>query len=207
MSERLKTNWVGWATPGSYTWQVPVNVKWIKAVIVGGGGGGGGGSSAYCGGGGGGGGSIITQIFVNPGEILNISVGAGGSGGTGGTSPTNGLNGGNSQISLSDGTTLTVLGGGGGGAATSSAGGVAGGGVGSGTIVINRALFYSLNSSGNGGGGSSSNPGGGGWPYFPNPFWNGANQIPGPGLGGTGGSLNANGQAGKNGIVIIWWEE
>ena len=207
MSERLKTNWVGWATPGSYTWHVPVNVKWIKGLIIGGGGGGGGGSASYGGGSGGTGAIIAFQSPVTPGESLSITVGAGGAGGNGGSSPTNGNNGGTSAINFNDNSSLQAAGGGGGGAGSSTAGGSAGGGALSFENILRPMLFSSL--SGNTGNAGSSSTGGD-WtkPPIVNNWFNGFSDVQyGIGMGGAGGSLNENGYAGINGVVFIWWEE
>ena len=65
--------------PGSFT--VPSGVTGIDYLIVGGGGGGGRGSSRT--GGGGSGGEVITgSLTVSPGQVLPVTIGAGGWGGT-----------------------------------------------------------------------------------------------------------------------------
>ncbi|MFA7243644.1 MAG: glycine-rich domain-containing protein [Sulfuricellaceae bacterium] len=69
----------------STTWVVPAGVTRIRASALGGGGGGtGGNSAATCSGGGGGGGLFLRgDLNVTPGEMLTITVGAGGAGGVG----------------------------------------------------------------------------------------------------------------------------
>jgi len=196
----------------SQNWTVPMDVYKIKILAIGAGGGGGGGySSTYVGGGGGAGGIVFVETIVNPGDTLQIQIGAGGSAGTGGSSPTAGGNGGNTIISnITTGFILVnVGGGGGGGAATSSANGS--GGVGGGAGLPNFAVLSAYGVNGNPGG--VQNPGltpillpnfsgvssltiglGGGPPYV-------------IGAGGVGGGVNANGSAGGQGLVIIWWGE
>jgi len=210
-NEKLKKKWTSFSTPGTYTWQVPAGVYWIKAILVGGGGGGGGGSSAY--GGGGGGGGQIWYIIANatPGESVSITVGAGGSGGTGGSSPTAGGNGGSSQIQFSDGSYAIATAGGGGRAGTSSAGGSGGSGGGGTWLTMQngREIFPIIQNGNSGSAGSSSGGGPGGPPNYPNADLTGFLSSFGEiyGNGGGGGGLNANGYAGLNGIVFIWWEE
>jgi hypothetical protein len=205
-NEKLKTKWVNWTKPGTYTWQVPAGMYWIKGYIVGAGGGGGGGSSSYTGGAGGSGATIVFQSPVTPGESLSIYVGAGGAGGTGGSSPTTGTVGQTSYINFSDNTILSAGGAGGGGAGTSSAGGS--GGSGGGWAVNNlRGMLISTYAGNTGSSGTSSSPPGGAYANYPNAYFTGNNQNGGAGRGGSAGGLNTNGGNGQNGIVIIWWEK
>jgi hypothetical protein len=206
----------------SQNWTVPMGVYKIKATLIGGGGGGGGGySSTYVGGGGGSGGTTYFEAAVTPGTVLRIIVGAGGSGGTGGSSPTAGGNGGFSLViriingSL-NGQVGNAGGGIGGGPASSSANGSAGSGAGTGVLmqgsqgstpVIVTAAYVAA-----GNAGSGRNPG------VP-PVLNGAftgtsgttygyndNTINlSYGAGGFGGGVNANGDPGIQGIVVISW--
>jgi len=196
----------------SQNWVVPPGVFKIKILCIGGGGGGGGGySSTYTGGGGGSGAVQYAEAAVIPGETLQIVVGAGGSPGTGGSSPTAGGAGGNTGVfttMYSSNLSLDfVLGGGGGGAATSSANGANGKGgtygqVGWRTLVA----FYIVGAGGNG-----TNPS---WTQIL-PLGSAVSTsnigtvlylaMDNTGYGGAGGGVNANGNPGGNGMVIIWW--
>jgi hypothetical protein len=109
---------------GSTSWTVPAGVRAIVIDAVGGGGGGGI-SAKYTstmgdiveGGGGGGAGAGIIGFawWVNPGDIINVTVGAGGSGGSivPGSSG-NGGNGGDTIITINGNELLRLKGGGGG---------------------------------------------------------------------------------------------
>jgi hypothetical protein len=202
----FKINWKSWTAPGSYTWQVPAGVYWIKGYLIGGGGGGGGGSASYGGGGGGGGASIYAKIPVTPGEIITIKVGAGGSGGTGGSNPTAGENGTTSIMTFNDNTTLQAGGGFGGGAGSSTAGG-SGGNPGGTFIQLYRLLMISNANGATGSAGSPTGNGYGGGSNFINVWETGFTLFAVLGDGGNGGGLNGNGTAGNNGAVLIWWEE
>lgn len=95
-------------TPGSSTWNVPAGVYVIHAQLVGGGGGGGFGTAAHGGGGGGGG---VSDIFVSvqPGDVVNYTVGSGGTGATGPTD-TSGSDGANSTLTVTrSGTTIASI--------------------------------------------------------------------------------------------------
>jgi hypothetical protein len=90
--------YVAQATPGSYTFTVPVGVYFIKVYLVGGGGGGSDcangstvtGASDQSGGGGGGGAYAGVEFAVSPGQVYGYAVGAGGAAqGTGGASAIN----------------------------------------------------------------------------------------------------------------------
>lgn len=90
------------------TFEVPNEVDEISYLLVGGGGGGGFATDRTAGGGAGG--RVASDAFeVSPGDLITVSVGAGGSGGTGPNSP--GLSGDNS-ILVYNGDTITVPGGG-----------------------------------------------------------------------------------------------
>jgi len=206
----------------SQNWTVPTGVYKIKAILIGGGGGGGGGySSTYVGGGGGSGGTTYFEAVVAPGTELQIFVGAGGSGGTGGSTPTAGGNGGFSIVNRiingsPSGQVGVAGGGGGGGAASSTANGSAG--AGSGTIVMmqgtqgSTSIIVTAAYSAAGNAGSGQNPGvapilNGNFTGIGNTTYgnnNGTANIS-YGSGGFGGGVNANGDSGQNGIVIIWW--
>jgi len=208
----------------SQNWVVPLGVYKIKVLAIGGGGGGGGGySSTYVGGGGGSGAIAYAEIVVTPGQELQIVIGAGGSGGTGGASPTAGGNGGSTyiQMPINDGyqhSPIQASGGYGGGAASSSANGAGGsGGPGAnswpelGMYGITSAFtlaYYAVSGNGASGQNGANTPGlapsfnaSAPIPYgFPNA--GGAGEYGG---GGGGGGVNANGNPGANGILIIWW--
>ena len=199
----------------SQNWVVPVGVYKIKVITIGGGGGGGGGySSTYVGGGGGSGAINYTEIFVTPGEVIQIYVGAGGTGGTGGSSPTGGGSGGATWINLPNpitGNYETVAwagGGGGGGAASSTANGSAGSG-GPPAGYIPYPIYVTAALVGNAGSGQI----GGATPIFSPTFGNSGVVYNSPnyplyptfGTGGNGGNVNGNGANGQNGVVIIWW--
>lgn len=81
----LNPNVISYNTPGDYTFTIPNGVTSITVSGCGGGAGGGGSDAGanYNGNGGAGGGSnIISQtITVTPGQVLSITVGAGGAGG------------------------------------------------------------------------------------------------------------------------------
>ncbi len=179
-----------------------------------GGGGGGGGaysipnSSNYPGGGGGGGGSCVikTLVIVNPGQTINVTIGAGG---TGGAKSGNGTAGGTTVLSG-----LVSLPGGGGGQAytgtgSSGAGGAAGGmggGNGAGGTVSSPSVGTGgaaggggtgISSVGRGGGGSFGGGGGGGGGQHGN-----AQEIYPPGFGGSQISTAAFGYWGGNGGAV-----
>lgn len=110
---------VDFRTPGNYTWAVPNNARLATLEVVGGGGGGGSASEDHYfgnnftggGGGGGSGGRHSVQVAVIPGEILSITVGAGGLGSKTQSQPGNGGN--STTVSGSFGS-YTATGGGGG---------------------------------------------------------------------------------------------
>ena len=201
---------------------VPQGVYRINVLAIGGGGGGGGGySSTYVGGGGASGNIVYGQIAVSPGMVLPVFVGAGGRGGTGGSSPTAGVTGGSSQINAPTGMypltnpyVIAADGGGGGGAASSTANGSPGTVTPLPDVMVGvQGLPFLLNYygvAGNNGNGQT----GGLTPVLAPGYnsvtsqgygFNGAANAQSFGAGGNGGGVNANGQDGMNGIVIIWW--
>jgi len=205
----------------SQNWTVPTGVYKIKVLAIGGGGGGGGGySSTYVGGGGASGGIVFAEVLVAPDTELNIIIGGGGSPGTGGASPTAGGGGGNTIINISNGALMAVFYGNGGGAATSSANGSAGGPP-SNTQYLMQSIqgptpalitkAYGL--LGNSGSGQLA----GLTPVFAPDLSTaasgvqyGAEQLGNTtyetfGDGGPGGNVNANGEPGIQGVVVIWW--
>jgi len=207
----------------SQNWTVPSGVYRIKALVIGGGGGGGGGSSAYVGGGGGTGGVLFVDMLVTPGLDLKIVVGAGGSPGAGGSSPTSGGTGGESYIGyvnsppeVTSGPPAGVLGGGGGGAASSSANGSAGSGYGyeytelgeqGADLLMVLAAYFSAGVSASGqtpGLNNILNETYTGTSNADYGFPNGQVNL-GWGAGGYGGDVNANGNPGVQGVVVIWW--
>jgi hypothetical protein len=113
------------ATVGTHTWTVPAGVSKINYAVTGGGGGQGGKyvtSTGFYGGGGGGGGRLATRngVDVSPGQVLTITVGAGGAAGA------DGIDGGAGGVSAIAGIIANVAGGAGGKKGTASAGGAGG---------------------------------------------------------------------------------
>ena len=180
-------------TTGPHYFTVLPGMTSIDLVMTGGGGAGGSGiytgsGSSVAGAGGGGGGQVrqITGYSVTPGEILTISIGAGGSGLTGSA-------GGISSIQGNSGATLYQAEGGGYGSSTVSSGGV--GGTGGNTKNNAGSIIYGGTTSnlsgsggagtvsgGTGGGSSQGGAGGAGGTFTIGPYsWN---------LGGGGGGGN-----------------
>lgn len=176
-----RTNVAVFTSVGGYTWTAPANCTEITVFGCGGGGGGGGGgvgTSSIGGAGGGGGGAqpYPVNISVTPGTQYNLVVGAGGTGGIAGTSSvTTGGNGTQGQPSSFD--------------------------------VVN---FYNFGDGGSGGIGGSSPSGGGGGAPNTSPGASGGSGFAGSttgstgqstvvSLGGTGGTLDANGSGGGGG--------
>lgn len=96
----LKKSVVEWTTPGSYTWEAPVDIIFAYLWVQGAGGGGGGGDTSRLSGAGGGSGYYKAYVIrLDKGDTLNITVGTGGSGGTGGSSGANGGDGESSSVS------------------------------------------------------------------------------------------------------------
>lgn len=169
----------------SGTWTVPANVSVCDVLLVGGGGGGGGGNSssgaAYSGdygGGGGGGGEVVEQrLSVTAGNVLTVTLGAGGAGNAGGG---NGSAGGQSSIGA-----LTAAGGGAG--LFQSGGGKSGnGGLGGPEYQTSTATGIPTVPQVGGGGGTSNNNNG---------FTGGYEFRPGYGGGGGGGGGSYGGGA------------
>lgn len=202
--------------PGNYTYTVPDGIYMLYVSAAAGGGGGGGcnyGSSRYGGGGGGGAAVFNRAFFVEPGEQISITVGAGGAGGAYDSSDTGetGENGGNTIF----GSYFTLLGGKGGtgGSTTGGDGGAAGGeGGGVGGTYDNNSTpqpgitgpvaptdsgaYYHF------GGGGSLGTGG----YLGQDIDDTSPLNGGGGSGGnykTSSSFSRDGQDGANGVVFI----
>ena len=202
LTSRLPTKNVFFrSTPGTVNWVVPDGVYKIRPRVWGGGGGGGGSHANNTAGAGGNGGGYAEGTYdVTPGQVLAVTVGAGGVAGTG--TGTAGGTGGTSSV----GSLLSATGGSGGGG-SQTAGNVGGAGV-AGTAA------------GIGLGGAINIPGGGAANAYNAP-WLGS---PGAGAfsssstapsitggiaavfpaGGGGGSANwNNGASGASGMIII----
>lgn len=183
---------------------VPTQINTLYYDIVAGGGGGGSCSAAgnAAGGGGGGGAALIGQYFAtNPGDVLTITIGAGGAGASG--SGAAGSGGTSSIVDTTTSTTIASLqGGGGGGNGTSTAAttaGVAGGAGGSNGRQGHYASAASLSVGGSGGG---TLLGAGGPPC--DGF--AAGVTPGGfGGGGSGGGPGTSGGNGAPGYVRLYW--
>lgn len=211
---------------GAFTVPDGVTTIYLSGCAGGGGGGAGatnsGGQSSLVGGGGGGGGgaglSVIKQAYsVNPGDVIPITIGAGGIGGPGASagSGNNGNPGGNTQI----GSLITLTGGGAGGAglsvnANSPGGGGAGGSAGTG--YPRGGDGTDGNYAGTGGSGASSPFGGGGGGSRASQstgFGGYAAGGYGSGGGGSGGGYGqastnvptAKGGDGSAGFALIEW--
>ncbi len=206
-------------SPGSTTFTVPDGVTQITVQVWGAGGAGGAGTqqgqTRRSGGGGGGGAYQFQTYAVTPGQVINITIGAGGS--------TSAAAGGNSQISFGA-TTLIANGGTGGSNATGGGGGSngAGGAGGTGGTYNGGSGASGVADNGGGGGGSAGTgangnngsgiSGGtavtGGGAGGNGASIDGGNGNPGgvPGGGGGGGRGNGSaGGAGGNGQVIVSW--
>ena len=182
---------------GSFT--VPRGSTSVRVHMWGAGGGGGGSTIAGAGAGGGGGGGYARGVVsVAPGQVIAVTVGAGGAAGTG---PASGGAGGGSAF----GSAILCSGGAGGNLAASA--GATGGGAGGG------ASGGSFNQPGIGGGAgviftSASASGGIGGAAFQSspsgPNLNAAGPIGQmPGAGGNGGASGNAGGAGAAGLVIV----
>lgn len=196
------SNKVVYTASGSYSFTVPAGVRWIMGKVWGGGGGGGGGANTaidYAGCGGGGGGYDEGWISVTPGQVITITVGAGGLGGPG---LTQGGNGGTSSIS----SFIAATGGIGGkyenvnatqqtdAGSGSSPSGLKGGW--GGMPIANGTSSNALG--GSGGNGANGGQGGVISPSIPSP-----GAAPGGGGGGAGGPGGLTGGAGAPGRVEI----
>lgn len=220
---------------GDYSFTVPQNVNKIIVTACGGGGGGGNkmSSTAGAGAGGGGGAAVKGMAFeVTEGQVLSISVGAGGEG-----APT--LSSSNYTVTGKDGGSTTIgdlitlaggtggkrgssasyvgkAGGEGGGdggrqsdynnpAGTTGGDGVTGKGGKSGTIPSSTSGLYG----GGGGGGSLGNGGDGGGVDSNHALYDGNDGIRGGGGGGGGGNSTnyqcGGGGRGGDGYVLIVW--
>jgi hypothetical protein len=200
---------------GTFNFTVPTGIFKLKVTVVAGGGGGGGiiGNNSNftpSGGGGGAGGATVSIINVTPGNVIAVTVGAGGTAGSAGNT---GGTGGSSSF----GAFCSATGGSGGGGATAGFGaGGAGGTATGGAVNISgqsghMGVYLAGSSTNNG----SVNPsvGNGGDSGFGLGF--GGNAITnqsgpagtGYGGGGAGGSANGiqslAGGAGAAGIVIV----
>jgi hypothetical protein len=193
---------------GNMSWTVPTGVARLKARLWGGGGAGGaGGGTGYVGGGGAGGGYVEAYFAVTPGQVLALSVGAGGvagvNGGTGGTTALGAL------ASATGGSAGTSGGAGGVGLGGSAVGvGAAPAAVGSSYL---SAGLVGQNGIGNGSGliGGGSGGAEGRLGAF-GPAGTTSTSVAGgtptyPGSGGTGAVGNAAGGNGAAGQIIIEW--
>lgn len=177
----------------SGTWTVPANVFKLKVFATGGGGGGGGsitGDGPTPGSGGAAGGTAISEISVEPGQVLTIVIGAGGVGVNGAS----GTDGGKTTVQVGNYICAIGLGGGKGVKNSSSATNPAGShSIGAESIV-------------GGGGGQGGTISGGGLPiagggfiaFVRASFSSGASNIPGLQVnnGGTGGTVTGGGGGG-----------
>jgi len=218
LTQNLTAGYFGWATAGSYTWTVPAGVYWIALEVAGGGGGGAGanGNLVFAGGGGGASGVALSVLPVTPGDVLTVTVGAGGVAGVAAHSPTPGItaggNGGSSTVNNPGKWTVTC--GGGFGAADHTPGsGNSGTGAGFGGYGLSGgygdAGFALVSGAGSppfayGGMGGANYFGGGGASLYLNHASGGR----APGTGGGGGMIYPgtsihNGGAGLAGIVNI----
>lgn len=188
------------SSPGTFPFTFPQDVGSIGFYLMGAGGGGGGGGPSYCGGGGASGTPVMGFTMITPGETVTVDVGAGGGGGVGGSSPSQGGNGNQSDI-MAFSWKVISYGGFGGLVGTQYQFGPGSNGF---SEVLengfamqmvqptpeNNWLATQIN---------SYSPGapGGGIGYQGTTFTNGS--------GGQGGLKNANGVAGIQGFVAIWW--
>jgi hypothetical protein len=180
-------------TPGVYSWVVPDGVFKIYVKVTGAGGGGR--NSSLYGGGGGGGGVAEGMLNVTPGQIISITVGAGGLGAVYSVSDGVGTSGGSSAF----GEYMSATGGssgntsGQGGASGVGTGGDLNYGLGDGQGAA-RGNTSTAAVAGNGGG-----PGGGGVPVTAsNQSAGSVRSARGPG-GGGGGRMDNGGKAGDGG--------
>ena len=198
---------VSFTTPGSFSWTVPSGVTRIFLGWVGGGGGGGGGySTTYTGGAGGIAIASLAFLQVTSGDVLSGQIGAGGTAGVGGSAPTAGGNGGSTTItSQLLGWTLNGSVGYGGGAATSTANGENGGGAsttasGITPVWVLGGTFTEAAQPENGTAGA----------LLKNGALSGVIVAANLGFtqnggGGAGGAVDANGSAGVDGAIQIYW--
>ena len=223
-----------YSTPGNYTWTCPAGVTSVQVEAWGGGGGGGGVNQNYAEAGGGAGGSFVSYVAsVTPGNVYQLTVGAGGTGGAGGTATaTNGGQGGSSYFGNSTagsptGAVVLAVGGPGGllnstaGTGTTHWSGSNGGtATSSGDLPGSGAIVYPGTSGGNAGTGSNETSGAGGAGAGLTGSANGGaggaaltsagngNAGTAPGGGGSGGlqktgTSNGTGGAGGSGQLAI----
>ena len=194
---------------GTYTFTVPDDVFFLGAVCVGGGGAGAWGQNTREQSGGGGGGlRYINYLPVTPGEILTVTVGAGGL-----TPATSNNSGGNGQASnIKRGVNTLIEAGGGSGSVYANAA-TTGGAGGTGT-AIGSGPFGGFIGGFNGGSGGDSdatiNGGGGGAAGY---YGNGGGGLsplfisPSSSDGGFGGGTDATIAGGGGGVGIFGAEE
>jgi len=200
----IPSNYLEFTSSGSFT--VPVNIGRVFVRVWGGGGGGGGvlSTGAYsASGGAAGGGYSEGYVSVTAGQVIAITVGAGGTGGAG--TPSNGSVGGTSSF----GSFISATGGAGGllagNGGVASSQGAGGTGTGGGLSVTGFAGNGGLAAT-NGGGGS----GGGAFSTGTTPgnALNGtgaSGNFPGGGGGGTGATSSGGfaGGVGAAGLVVV----
>ena len=203
-------------SPGSSTFTVPDGVTQITVQMWGAGGGGGSGNDGR--GGGGGGGFAQAVIAVSPGQVINVTVGAGGgvgaaggntifstgsfsvqANGGGSTTGTAGGSGGGSNFTGSFVSTASFTGGNGGSGQT---GGNRGGGGGGGSATASANGGNGGNGDNNSGGAGGTGEGNGGVGGRSSAA--GAGQFPGGGGGGRGSQGGPSGN-GANGRVVVSW--
>lgn len=177
-------------SPGVYSLTVPANTYLLFGQCNGAGGGGAGTGTSFSGGGGGAGGFAADNFAVTPGQVIPITVGAGGDGGAVGA---DGGNGGSSSI----GSFVSATGGGG-GVSTASA---AGGGPGNGSLSNRWATYAGF------GGDGSATPSGvagdGGASYYGGGTRGSTIPVVAAASSGAGGGGGYNGGAGSPGMPGI----
>jgi hypothetical protein len=196
------------STQGAATWTVPTSVYW--AIITGTAGGGGGagivaGAAYYGGSGGASGGTQIWRGQVTPGQVFNISVGAGGTGGP--NSGGNGSVGGNTRVYIGSTNYINASGGGGGYTPqtyTTPGGQYVANGSSLAQINIQGASAPGMNQTATYGGiGAASYFGGGGAGGDVTVTGNGGTSAVNYGAGGGGARYDYVGGNGCTGVVII----
>lgn len=196
-------------TSGSFTVTVPTRVTEMFAKLTAAGGGGGGGGRSGIGGGGGAGGQgsapVITAFSVTPGDVLTITLGAGGTAGLGATAaaPVTGGSGGQGGVAeiVNNGTVTVCLvagGAGGAGGVGATSGPTSAGGTGVSSIYTANSF---TSSGGNGGNGATVGTAGsqGGASFTSSGGTGGAGTAGGAGGGGGGGAGLGNGANGGAG--------
>ena len=178
---------------GTFTFTVPANITALRITATGGGAGGQNGIGGGLGGAGGGaGGTVIKRATVTPGQVLTITVGAGGAASLGA--------GGNTTVS-GTGISITASG------ASGQAGGAASGGEINMTGGTGGFAFEGNGGTlGNGRDGANSFwSGAGGGAALGTAYGNSGNGFPatGFGSGGGGGSAAGSGASGFSGVVYI----